>query len=367
MQEAIELGLRGRGQVEPNPRVGALAIRDGQVVGRGWHRHWGGAHAEIEALSDARQNGERPDTLVVTLEPCSAKQGVDGKKTGPCVAAIAQAGVRRVIVGATDPDPRHRGAGLAELEDAGIEVVDGVLAAECRGINRPFERWLRLDRPWTIAKYAMTLDGKTAAPTGESRWISGMQSRIRVHELRTMVDAVVVGFRTVRTDDPELTVRHATGPQPLRIIVDPFAETEIGSKMVATAREHPLLVLCHEEADPVRVGMLRDAGAEVQHCKPAGKGRRLHLLEAWRGLRRRGIRRLMVEGGGGLMAQLLGWDCVDQVLAFVAPKMIGGALAPTPVGGEGRPFMGEAWRFDEMFWEASGEDLAISAFRGAEG
>lgn len=366
MREALELAVRGRGEVEPNPRVGALAVTDGRVVGRGWHRVWGGPHAEIEAISDARQNGATPDTLVVTLEPCSTEKGVHEKKTPACTEAIQRAGVKRVIVGATDPDPRHRGAGLALLEDAGIEVVDGVLAGECRAINKPFERWLRLDRPWTIAKYAMTLDGKTAAPTGESRWISGMESRRKVHELRTLVDAVVVGFRTVRTDDPELTVRHARGPQPLRVAVDPWAEIDHDSKLVRTAREIPLLLLVHEEADPVRVGMLNDAGVEVVPVKAVGKGRRLHLLEAWRGLRRRGVRRLIVEGGGGLLAQLLGWDCVDQVLAFVAPTMIGGQLAPTPVGGEGRPFMAQAWRFEDMYWHASGEDLAIGAFRAVD-
>lgn len=366
MQEAIELALRGRGEVEPNPRVGAVAVQAGQVVGRGWHRVYGGPHAEIDALSDAERQGAKPDTLVVTMEPCSSPKGHGGKKTPPCTDAILRAGVKRVVVGAQDPDPRHRGAGLGLLEDAGIEVVDGVLAAECRAINKPFERWLRLDRPWTIAKYAITLDGKTAAPTGESRWISGMESRRRVHELRTRVDAVVVGFRTVKTDDPELTVRHATGPQPLRIAIDPWAEIDPGCKLVQTAGEHPTLVLVHEEADPVRVGMLKDHGVQIQACKPAGRGRRLHLLDAWRELRRRDVRRILVEGGGGVMAQLLGWDCVDQVLAFVAPKMIGGALAPTPVGGDGRPFMGEAWRFEEMQWAPSGEDLAITAFRSSD-
>ena len=270
------------------------------------------------------------------------------------------------MVGAADPDPRHRGAGLAVLEDAGIDVVDGVLAAECRAINKPFERWLSLDRPWTIAKYAMTLDGKTAAPTGESRWISGMAARKKVHQMRTLVDAVAIGIRTARADDPELTVRHVEGPQPLRIVVDPWAEIDVESKLVRTAPELPLLIMVHEDADPVRVSRLRDLGVEIEPVKAEGKGRRLHLLDGWRALRRRGVRRIMVEGGGAVIAQLLAWDCIDQVLAFVAPKMIGGQFAPSPVGGEGRPFMAEAWRFDEMFWSACGEDLAIGAFRAGE-
>lgn len=363
MREALDLALRGRGDVEPNPRVGALAIEGGRVVGRGWHRVWGGAHAEIEALADARQRGAKPDTLVVTLEPCSSPLGKGGKKTPPCTQAILAAGIRKVVVGASDPDVRHRGSGFALLEEAGVEVIDGVLAAECRAINQPFERWLKLDRPWTIAKYAMTLDGKTAAPTGESRWISGLEARRKVHELRTLVDAVAIGFRTARADDPELTVRHVEGRQPLRIVVDPFAEIDVESRLVRTAPEIPLLVMVHAEADPVRVTRLVDLGVEVEAVKAADSGRRLHLLDGWRALARRGIRRMMVEGGGGLIAQLLGWDCIDQTLAFVAPKMIGGQFAPTPVGGEGKAFMAEAWRFGEMYWYPCGDDLAIGAFR----
>ncbi len=363
MQEALDLAQRGRGEVEPNPRVGALALRHGEVVGRGWHRVWGGPHAEIDALEDARRTGAEPDTIVVTLEPCSTPKGQDGKKTPPCNEALVAAGIRRVVVGATDPDPRHRGKGLAALEGAGIEILDGVLAARCRKILAPFERALKLDRPWTIAKYTMTLDGKTAAPTGESRWISGIESRRHVHALRTRVDAVVVGYRTARVDDPELTVRHAVGPQPLRVVVDPWIEIPETGKLVRTAPAVPLLVLAHEEADPVRVSLLRERGVEVELVKPAGKGRRLHLLEAWRALGRRGVRRVLVEGGGGLVAQLLGWDCVDQVLCFVAPKMVGGTFAPTPVAGDGKAFMAEAWPFTDMYWRASGEDLMVGAFR----
>lgn len=367
MREAVELAERGRGKVEPNPRVGAVALAEGRVVGRGWHREWGGPHAEVEALSDARHGGAEPDTMVVTLEPCSTAKGASGKKTPPCTEALVAAGIKRVVVGATDPDPRHRGQGIAALEEAGIEVVDGIESDACQRILAPFRRWLGLDRPWTIAKYAMTLDGKTAAPTGESRWISGPESRREVHRLRSRCDAVVVGYRTARTDDPELTVRHVEGPQPLRVVVDPWAELEERSKLVATAREFPVLVLANENADAVRVERLREFGVEVLPVKPAEKGRRLHLLEAWRALRaERGVRRVLVEGGGGLLSQLLGWDCVDQLQAYVAPKMIGGRFAPTPVGGAGRPFMAQAWNFGDLSARSCGEDVVLEAFR-AEG
>lgn len=362
MEEALELALRGRGEVEPNPRVGALALHSGAVVGRGWHRVYGGPHAEVEALAAAKSAGHAVDTVVVTLEPCSTPQDVAGKKTPPCVRALLDAGVRRVIVGQRDPDPRHRGRGLIELEQAGVQVEDGVLESRCKAINAPFLRWLQLDRPWTIAKWAMTLCGKTAAVTGESRWISGQESRNATHELRTRVDAVAVGFKTALVDDPELTVRYVPGRQPVRIVIDPLAEIDDDSKLVATALQIPLWLLVGEDVDPARSGHLTDLGVQVIHV-PRGEGpRRLQLRAAWRELRRRGIRRLLVEGGGELVAQLFAWDCVDQTLCFLAPKIIGGKFAPTPVGGPGKPFMSEALRLAEMHWHASGPDLAVGAF-----
>lgn len=362
MEEAMELAMRGRGHVEPNPRVGAVALQGDEVVGRGWHRFWGGPHAEVEALADARVRGASPDTMVVTLEPCSSPQGLAGKKMPPCTDALVEAGIQKVIVGARDDDRRHGGHGLATLQAAGVEVVDGVLADRCRALNAPFHRGLELDRPWTILKWAMTLDGKTAAPTGESRWISGKASRTVVHELRSRVDAVVVGYRTARIDDPSLTVRHVDGPQPIRIVVDPFAELETDSRLITSARQHPLWMLVNSEADRVRLARLEELGVTVIPVPPADKGRRLHLLTAWRELRRRGIRRMLCEGGGSLSAQLMSWGCVDQTMCFVAPKMIGGQFGPSPLGGSGKPFMAEAWRFDEMYWEPCGEDLMVGAF-----
>jgi diaminohydroxyphosphoribosylaminopyrimidine deaminase/5-amino-6-(5-phosphoribosylamino)uracil reductase len=210
MQDAVELAQRGRGEVEPNPRVGCLLLKAGVVVARGWHEHYGGRHAEAMALDEARHNGVRPDTAVVTLEPCSTPKGQDGKKTPPCAAALIEAGVKRVLIGTIDPDPRHRRHGIQALEQAGIEVLDGIAATLCEQLYEPFRRALQLDRPWMLAKWAMTLDGKTAAPTGEARWISGIEARTKTHELRARCDGVMVGFRTAQVDDPELTVRFAS-------------------------------------------------------------------------------------------------------------------------------------------------------------
>ena len=362
MAEALELAMRGRGHVEPNPRVGAVALRGDRVVGRGWHRHYGGPHAEVEALADAAGRGEAPDTVVVTLEPCSSEPGDGGKKTPPCTRALIDAGVRRVVVGARDPDPRHGGRGVAALEDAGVEVVTGVLESRFEEQNAAFARGLNLDRPWTISKWAMTLDGKTATHRGESRWISGEAARVRVHELRARVDAVVVGHRTAQLDDPELTVRHVEGRDPVRIVVDPRAELAEDSRLVRSAERAPVWIVAGADAPADRVARLQQLGVTVIEA-PAGQGGQgLQLSVAWRELRRRGVRRVLVEGGGVLMAALTEEGCVDQVLCFVAPKMVGGRDAPSPLSGAGKALMSEAWVLDELTVEPCGDDLAIGAF-----
>ncbi|MHC4516431.1 MAG: bifunctional diaminohydroxyphosphoribosylaminopyrimidine deaminase/5-amino-6-(5-phosphoribosylamino)uracil reductase RibD [Planctomycetota bacterium] len=353
MREAIALAAEGRGGVEPNPRVGAVALQQGRVVGRGYHAFWGGPHAEVVALEDARRRGARPDTLVVTLEPCSSAKGTAGKKTEPCTERIKAAGIRTVVVGAEDQDPRHQGGGIRALGEAGIEVTVA-LAAECRQLNRPFARWLGLTRPWTIAKWAMSLDGKAAATTGDARWISGDESRQRVHQLRARVDGVVVGFRTAQQDDPMLDVRHVDGPNPTRIVVDPKAELALDSKLVRTAREQPTLVLTADGADKDNVERLAHGGVEVRSAKD--------LPTAWQGLRQAGMRRLLVEGGGELVAQLLAADLVDQVVGYLAPKIIGGQRAPTPVGGEGIPQVADAVELHELYWRQSGDDLEFGGF-----
>ena len=184
MREALALADRGRFEVEPNPRVGCLLLKDGEIVARGWHEYFGGRHAEAMALEEARNKGVQADTAVVTLEPCSTEKGADGKKTPPCAQALVEAGVQRVVIGAVDPDPRHRRAGIDLLEAAGLDVLDGVLASKCDELYAPFRKALQLDRPWMLCKWAMTLDGKTAAPTGEARWISGPEAWTKTHALR---------------------------------------------------------------------------------------------------------------------------------------------------------------------------------------
>lgn len=367
MREAIVLALGGRGRVEPNPRVGALCLKGGEIVGSACHGHYGGPHAEILALRDAAGAGVAPDTIVVTLEPCSSARGYEGKKTPPCTEALLKAGLETVVIGQRDPDPRHDGAGLQRLRDAGIDVVGPVLESECAAINRPFCRFLASDLPWVIAKWAMTLDGKTATHAGDSKWISGVESRTAVHEIRAHVDAVVVGYRTALRDDPELTVRHVEGSNPVRIVVDPSAALPTTHKLVQSAKDTPTWLLVGPAADAAAVEALTSHGVVVREVPSASEGHgsaqhRLDLRVGLKDLRGAGIRRLLLEGGGSLTAEFLDAGCVQQVMAFLAPKIIGGEAATSPVMGEGRAAVAEALGMTEMFWETRGEDLVVHAF-----
>lgn len=362
MRDALALAIRGRGYVEPNPRVGAIALQDGEVVGAGHHEFYGGPHAEVVALLDAEARGKRPDTLVVTLEPCSSPAGRAGKKTPPCTEAILRAGIRRVVIGRPDPDPRHTNKGEAMLKEGGVDVVVGVLEQECTAINRPFDRWLNMDVPWVIAKWAMSLDGKTATREGDSKWISSQDSRTRVHVIRGRVDAVMIGFRTAVRDDPALTVRDATGDNPGRVVVDPVAAVPLHLQLVQTARDTPTFVIVGPAAEGRRVAALEQLGVTVVPVDGDVHSRDLDLVGALRELRGRGMRRVLLEGGGSLTAACLEAGLIHQVMAFVAPKIIGGARAKTPVDGPGKDLVLAAWQFGELHSEQSGEDVILHAF-----
>ncbi|MEO0479869.1 MAG: bifunctional diaminohydroxyphosphoribosylaminopyrimidine deaminase/5-amino-6-(5-phosphoribosylamino)uracil reductase RibD [Planctomycetota bacterium] len=367
VRRAIALALRGRSHVEPNPCVGAVALQGGDVVGEGYHRSFGEAHAERDALRDARERGASPDEIIVTMEPCSTQKGVAGKKTDPCTDAILGSGIRRVVIGGGDPDPRHDGPGTRLLRQRGIEVVTGVLENECRAINRRFERFLQSDRPWTILKTAQTLDGKIATRTGDSRWISGEFSRLEVHELRARCDAVIVGYRTAKADDPQLNVRLPEGhrlaaEQPLRVVIDPLADLPTSLKVIQTAGEHATLFVVRDDASPGRLKALESFGAELLRVSPGESERGLDLGEAWSALGARGLRRVLLEGGGGLAAGCLDRELIDQWRIYVAPKIVGGLDAPSAIGGVGCERLSDAAAFADLVSRTCGEDLVIDAF-----
>ncbi|MGD9896643.1 MAG: bifunctional diaminohydroxyphosphoribosylaminopyrimidine deaminase/5-amino-6-(5-phosphoribosylamino)uracil reductase RibD [Candidatus Methylacidiphilaceae bacterium] len=330
MWRALALARKGLGTVSPNPAVGAVLVRKGRVLGEGFHRRAGLPHAEVEAIEDAYRKGNLPRgaTLYVTLEPCCT-----AGRTPPCVDRIVQEGIARVVAGMVDPNPRHQGRGLDLLAARGIEVERGLFEEEARDLNRPFIRWITSGRPWVMLKSAVSLDGRIGTRPGDSRWLSGSASRRMAHRLRFEADAILIGAETARTDDPELTVRlpgtedkpqpwrvvtTRTGrlPEKLRLLTDPFRERTL------VFQNYPLSLLLEE-------------------------------------LGRRGVLRVLAEGGGKLAGSLLAEGLVDEVALFLCPMILGeGALSVEPPG----PFPGAHFRLRE--WRRLGDDLFVRGIRG---
>jgi diaminohydroxyphosphoribosylaminopyrimidine deaminase/5-amino-6-(5-phosphoribosylamino)uracil reductase len=324
MRRALELAARGRGFVEPNPQVGAVVVRDGEIVGEGWHEQFGGPHAEVVALHAAGTKA-RGATLFVTLEPC-CHHG----KTPPCTDAIRRAGVARVVVATGDPFPAVAGRGIETLRAAGLDVETGLLAAEAERLTAPFRTLVSRGRPWVIAKWAMSLDGRLAAAPGQDRWISSGASRALVHDLRSRVDAIAVGIATALADDPLLTARpvegSAAGPrQPLRIVLDGQAQLPLTSKLVQTARQLPVLVAVGPQAPGDRLVALEAAGCEIWQGDGADHAARTAALLTELGRRR--LTNLLVEGGPTLLAGMFAADQIDEAWVFVAPLILGGGSA----------------------------------------
>jgi diaminohydroxyphosphoribosylaminopyrimidine deaminase/5-amino-6-(5-phosphoribosylamino)uracil reductase len=356
MARAIELAERGRGFVEPNPLVGAVVVREGQVVGEGWHQRFGGAHAEVYALNAAGETA-RGATIYVTLEPC-CHHG----KTPPCTDALLKAGVARVVAAMADPFPQVAGRGEEQLRQAGVAVEVGLLGEEAARQNAPYLRLLSIGRPYVHAKWAMSLDGKIATRTGDSQWISNESSRRIVHELRGRMDGILVGIGTALADDPQLTVR-PPGPRiPTRVVLDTRAKLPLASKLVATARETPVLVAVGTAAEGASVESLRSAGCEVVVVPEAHSGR-LDVSALLQELGRRRWTNLLVEGGGEVFAAFFESDAIDEMHAFVAPMLVGGRQAPSAFGGLGVAAMQDALRLREVQVRAIDGDVYVRGVR----
>ena len=354
MRYALELAALGRGRVEPNPLVGCVVAREAEIVGQGYHRRFGGPHAEVEALEMAGLRAAGA-SLYVTLEPCR-----HFGKTPPCTRAILAAGVRRVVAAMADPFPQVAGGGLDELRAAGLEVECGLHEAEARRLNAPYLHLLERGRPWVLGKWAMTLDGKLAASTGDSRWISGEASRAVVHELRGRVDAVVVGAGTAHADDPLLTARPAGPRTAARIVVDDRASLRSDAQLVRTLDAGPVLVAAAADAPADDVARLRSAGCEVLICDAPTRPARLEQLLDELGRRR--FTNVLVEGGGRLLGALFDARLVDEVHAFIAPKLVGGAAAPSPWQGHGAAKIADALRLEGTAWRKVGDDWYVTGF-----
>ena len=344
MQRALDVAKQGEGFVEPNPMVGCVIVRDGTILGEGYHATFGGPHAEIEAIR-ATEGNTVGATCYVTLEPCSHYG-----KTSPCTTAVLNAAFKRLVVAMQDPNPQVNGRGLQLLRKAGLEITEGVLEDKSRYINAPYLTCLTKNRPWIIAKWAMTLDGRLASRTGNSQWISCDASREVVHRLRSRMDAVLIGSRTALLDDPLLTVRLPEGSdvpprRPLRIVFDSQAVTPPTGQLAQTAKETQVLIVIGPTSPPQRVAELEKTGCEIFHAGGSTYPERFQSLFKY--LVHRGVTNLLVEGGGGLFGGLFDLQMIDEVHAFIAPKLIGGDTAVAAVSGIGLPDMPAAAVIDE--------------------
>lgn len=354
MRVALQMARNAEGRTSPNPLVGAVIVRDGRIVATGWHRKAGTPHAEIHALNMAGDLAKGA-TLYVTLEPC-AHYG----RTGPCAKAVADAGIARVVIAMKDPNPLVAGKGIKILEDAGIEVVCGVLEAESAALNEVFLKWIAHKLPFVVLKTAMTFDGKIATATGESRWITNESSRRRVHEWRDIYDGILVGIGTVLKDDPSLTTRipGRKGKNPLRIVVDSRARTPLNAKVVSDGQARTIIVVT-EHAPSERVAALKKAGVEIL---TAGSGAHVDLLDMLYQLGRREICSVFVEGGGCVNYSLLEAGLVDKVHVFIAPKFVGGKDALTPVEGTGFRHLSDAVELEQLTAEPVAGDVLLTGY-----
>lgn len=355
MRRALELAERGRGHVEPNPLVGAVVVREGRIVGEGWHQRHGEVHAEIHALAAADQ-AARAATLYVTLEPC-CHHG----KTPPCTDAVLRAGIRRVVAAMPDPFPAVAGKGAELLRQAGVAVDFAVGEAAARRLNAPYLKLLAAGRPWVHAKWAMTLDGKIATRRGDSRWISNETSRRRVHQLRGRMDAIIVGIGTVLADNPHLTARPPGPRTPARIVLDSQGRIPDDAVLVQTARVAPTVLAATQRMPQTKRAALQAHGCEVLILPDQDDRVRVESLLTELGRRR--FTNVLVEGGSGVLGAFVDAEAVDEFHVFIAPRLVGGATAASAVGGRGVPNMAEALRLAEWTHEEMDGDLYVHAWR----
>ncbi len=375
MRRALRLAQRGHGATSPNPMVGAVLMKDGKTIGRGWHRQAGGPHAEIKALRDAHQRGHsaKSATLYVTLEPCCTHG-----RTPPCTEAIIAAGIKRVVVGTTDPNPKHAGKGFKILRQAGIDVVHGILAEKCEQLNEAFNHWIIQHTPFVIVKAAMTLDGKIATASGESKWITGEKARYYGMKLRQGSDAILVGINTILQDDPSLTLRigmpnsdsaradlEVGAPKLRRIVLDSMARTPLTAKVVSDEFAALTTIVVSRTAPKRCVAALAKKAnvviAPSASSKSKIKNPKLDLRWLLEKLGSENVTSLLVEGGGEVNAFFLLGGFAQRVAFFYAPKILGGRDSRKAVAGEGAKSLNEIIQLHDIRWQKLGDDLLLTA------
>lgn len=357
MQRALELADKARGRTSPNPLVGAVIVKDGKVLGEGYHRQAGTPHAEIHALNDAGAQDIEGATMYVTLEPCSHYG-----RTPPCADALVRAGLGRVVIATLDSNPLVAGKGRKILEEAGIKTAVGLLEEQALQLNEVFFKYIQTGKPFVSLKVAMTLDGKIASFSGDSRWITGEAARNYVHQLRNSHDAIMVGIGTVLADDPQLNTRLDTEDQrnPVRIIIDGQLDIPLESKIVKTAGEQRTMVFTSSNHDKGKAGVLKAWGLEIVEI---GEETSCLPLESIMGkLGKIGICSLLLEGGAQINAYMLKHNLVDKVYWFIAPKIIGGKNAPSPVAGHGIEYMNQAIKLNKVEIKSFADDLCMVGY-----
>ncbi|MCX7919504.1 MAG: bifunctional diaminohydroxyphosphoribosylaminopyrimidine deaminase/5-amino-6-(5-phosphoribosylamino)uracil reductase RibD [bacterium] len=355
MRLALELAKKGYGTTSPNPMVGAVLVKNGKIVGQGYHHYAGGAHAEIIALEQAGAQAKGA-TLYVTLEPC-CHYG----KTPPCTDRIIQSGITKVIVAVRDPNPLVNGKGIKQLRNAGVTVAVGIHESEAKKLNEPFFKYIRTGLPYGILKLGMSFDGKIATRTGESRWITSAVSRHDVHYLRAGVDAIIVGANTVIHDDPELTVRipQYHGRQPKRIVVDSIARVPITARVFRVNPAETILATTRR-ASSNRINLFTTAGVAVWVLPRNRDGVNLRAL--FTRLGKEQVQSVLIEGGATLAWSCLSAGLIDKVILYLAPKLIGGQEALSAIGGKGITKLRDAFRLYEVSVTKLGEDIKIEAY-----
>ncbi|MEA3356520.1 MAG: bifunctional diaminohydroxyphosphoribosylaminopyrimidine deaminase/5-amino-6-(5-phosphoribosylamino)uracil reductase RibD [Candidatus Bipolaricaulota bacterium] len=351
MRVALELAEGGEGYVNPNPLVGAVVVKDEEIVGRGFHKLFGGPHAEVFAIEDAGTAADGA-TLYVTLEPC-----IHYGKTPPCTERIIEAGLSRVVIGCRDPNPLVNGKGIARLREAGIEVTEGVMESQARRINEIFFRFITGDRPFVQLKLAESLDGKIATHSGDSRWISSTASRREVHRLRRRFSSVLVGVNTVLADDPRLTVRHVAGPDPLRLVLDRNGDIPIGARLLhGRGRTIVVTAAMPMEKEQAIIGLGKDV------WRMPSEAEWIDLCRLLTRLKEKGIDSVLIEGGGETAEAFLRAGLVDKVSFFIAPIIIGGRTAVPAIGGQGIDRIHDAIQLQEVKIKGIGDDLMVTGY-----
>ena len=361
MKLALRLARRGYGSASPNPMVGAVLVKGGKIIGRGWHHKAGEPHAEIEALRNAQRRGHatKGATLYVTLEPCSTHG-----RTPPCTDAIVAAGIKKVVAGATDPNPRHRGKGFRKLKRSGLQVSHGVMQDECERLNEAFNHWIVRRTPFVTVKAAMTFDGKIATATGESKWITGEKARAQGMHLRQGADAILVGIQTVLADDPSLTFRATANRRSSslhhlrRIILDTNARTPLTARVVSDSHATLTTIVVGPSAPKKRVAALAKRVKVLQ--APVHNGR-IHLRWLLKKLGAENVTGLLVEGGGEVNASFFLQGLAQRVAFFYAPKILGGRDALRAVAGNGARNWNEILDLTDVEWRKLGPDLMLTA------